>query len=374
AAFRRALAVKPGFPTALFHLAHLRGAEPTDAEVGAIERALEAPRLPRQARIGLSFALARLCDERGEYDKAFLHCKRANDMKAADQAFDHEGLARHVDALVATFDRGFFAARRGLGSPSERPVFVVGMPRSGTTLVEQILASHPEVRGAGELAASNAMVEGLARLPNATAAGKAYPEAAGLLDQEEAQALAERYLEAVGRDAREGEGGEPRRVTDKMTGNFMRLGLIALLLPRARVIHCQRDPFDTCLSCYFQNFLEPFPFTSELSRLGKYYREYERLMAHWRAVLPAPMLEVPYEALVADPEPWCRRMLEFCGLPWDERVLRFFATERAVQTASFWQVRQPIYLSSVGRWRHYRAHLGSLFDALGREPDAHAAD
>ena len=366
-AFRRALAVKPDFPTALFHLANLRGVEPTDAEVGQIERALAAPRLARETRIGLNFALATLCDERGEYDKAFAHCKRANDIKSAGQAFDHDGLVRHVDALIATFDRAFFAARSELGSPSERPVFVLGMPRSGSTLIEQILASHPDVHGAGELAASNVMIEGLARLPKAAAA-KTYPEAAALLGREDAQALAERYLEALGRGV-----GEARRVTDKMTGNFMRLGLIALLLPRAQVIRCRRDPFDTCLSCYFQNFQQPFPFTTELSRLGRYYREYERLMAHWRAVLPKPMLEVPYEALVADPEPWCRRMLEYCGLSWDERVLRFFATERSVHTASFWQVRQPIYLSSVGRWRHYRAHLRPLFEALGREPDADAA-
>ncbi len=368
AAFRRALAVKPDFPTALFHLANLRGVEPTEAEVAAIERALAAPRLSRRTRIGLNFALASLCDQRGEYDKAFLHCKEANDLKAADQPFDHEGFARHVDALIATFDRTFFAARRDLGGSSERPVFVLGMPRSGTTLVEQILASHPEVRGAGELAASNAMIEGLMRLPKVVAAGKAYPAAAALLDGEEAQALAERYLDAVN-----GGSGEKRRVTDKMPGNFLRLGLIALLLPRAHVVHCMRDPFDTCLSCFFQNFQEPLPFTTELSRLGRYYREYERLMSHWRAVLPKPMLEVPYEGLVADPEPWCRRLLEYCGLPWDERVLRFFATERAVQTASFWQVRQPIYSSSVGRWRHYRTQLCSLFEALGREPDADAA-
>jgi len=365
AAFRRALAVKPDFPTALFHLANLRGVEPTDAEVAAIDRALAAPRLPRRTRIGLNFALASLCDQRGEYEKAFRHCKQANDLKAEDQAFDDEGLARHVDALIATFDGAFFAARRGIGASSERPIFVLGMPRSGSTLIEQILASHPEVRGAGEIAASNAMVEGLTRLPKVVAAGKAYPEAAALLDREEAQALAERYLEAVGEAA-----GEKRRVTDKMPGNFIRLGLIALLLPRGHVIHCMRDPFDTCLSCYFQNFQEPLPFTTDLLRLGKYYREYERLMAHWRAVLPKPMLEVPYEALVAEPEPWCRRLLEFCGLPWDERVLRFFATERQVRTASFWQVRQPIYASSVGRWRHYRAQLGPLFEALGREPDA----
>ncbi|HUI17786.1 MAG TPA: sulfotransferase, partial [Alphaproteobacteria bacterium] len=158
------------------------------------------------------------------------------------------------------------------------------------------------------------------------------------------------------------------RVTDKLPFNFQRIGLLALLLPRAQIIHCRRDPYDTCLSCYFQDFQERHTFAYEFERLGKYYREYERLMAHWRSVLPHAMLEVPYEALVADPEPWCRRILAHCGLPWDERALSFFATDRAVRTASYWQVRQPIYASSVGRWKHYRKHLAPLFAALGRTP------
>ena len=272
-------------------------------------------------------------------------------------------MVRQVDALISSFDRALFLSRSTLGAASELPVFVLGMPRSGTTLVEQILASHPMVHASGELLASGLMIDGIASLPAARQAGKGYPEAVRLVDRAAAEALAGRYLEAIGRDA-----GEAARVTDKLPFNFLRIGLIALLLPRARIIHCQRDPYDTCLSCYFQDFQDAQPFVYELERLGKYYREYERLMAHWRSVLPSPMLEVPYEALVNDPEPWCRRILEHCALPWDERVLRFFATERSVQTASFWQVRQPIYLSSVGRWRHYRKHLGPLFEALGRTP------
>jgi len=362
-AFRRALAQDPLFPSALAHLANMRGVEPSEAERARLREALAERRLTVRERVGLHFALGRLMDETGDYDAAFADYRQGNAIKAAHQGYDHAAMVRQVDALISSFDRALFLSRSTLGAASELPVFVLGMPRSGTTLVEQILASHPMVHASGELLASGLMIDGIASLPAARQAGKGYPEAMRLVDRAAAEALAGRYLEAIGRDA-----GEAARVTDKLPFNFLRIGLIALLLPRARIIHCQRDPYDTCLSCYFQDFQDAQPFVYELERLGKYYREYERLMAHWRSVLPSPMLEVPYEALVNDPEPWCRRILEHCALPWDERVLRFFATERSVQTASFWQVRQPIYLSSIGRWRHYRKHLGPLFEALGGTP------
>jgi tetratricopeptide (TPR) repeat protein len=340
-AFRRALANDPLFPSALVHLANMHGVEASEG---------------------------RLADESRDYDGAFADYRQGNAIKAAQQGYDHAGTTRQVEALIRTFDRALFASRSTLGAASERPVFVLGMPRSGTTLVEQVLASHPAVHASGELAASGLMIDGLVSLAAARQARMGYPEAVRLVDRAGAELLAGRYLEAVSRDA-----GDAERITDKLPSNFLRIGLIALLLPRARIIHCQRDPYDTCLSCYFQDFEVSQPFVYELERLGKYYREYERLMAHWRSVLPNPMLEVPYEALVKDPEPWCRRILEHCALEWDERVLRFFATERSVRTASFWQVRQPIYLSSVGRWRHYRKHLGPLFEALGRQPAAEDA-
>jgi tetratricopeptide (TPR) repeat protein len=368
AAFQRALAATPDDPTVLFHLANLHEMALSEAELARIEGALTRPQLMREQRVDLNFALGRLYDDRGDYDKAFAYFKAGNDLKATALAWDEDDLRSHIDALISIFDKAFFEARAKIGSTSERPVFVLGMPRSGTTLIEQILASHPMVHGSGELAATNLLIAGLERLPAATRARKTYPEAAALLDPASAEALASLYLAATGKEA-----GEASRVTDKMTGNFQRIGLIALLLPRAQIIHCRRDPLDTCLSCYFQNFKEPAPFTTELGRIGRYYREYERIMAHWRAVLPNRMLEVPYEALVAEPEAWSRRILEHCGLPWDDRVLRFFAAERTVRTASVWQVRQPIYLSSVGRWKHYRRHLGPLFEALGATPPEDAA-
>ncbi len=367
--FRDALAADPACTTALYNLAMLRSVEPSAAELAALERAVALPRLGVKERSGLHFALASLADKRGEYDAAFRHYRAANDLKAEQEPFSEPNFAALVDGLMRIFDKPFLDGHKAFGASSERPIFVLGMPRSGTTLVEQILASHPEVHGSGEISALAAVIHALEGLPGPRWAQKPYPEAASLIGKEEAAALAELYLEASGKEA-----GGAARVTDKLPGNFLHIGLIALLLPRARIIHCRRDPFDTCLSCYFQNFEEAQPFARRLDRLGQYYRQYERLMAHWRQVLPRPMLEVAYEALVAEPEPWCRRILEHCGLAWDERVLQFFATERSVRTASYWQVRQPIYQSSVARWRHYRQHLGPLFEALGRRPDADAAE
>ena len=363
AAFRQALACDPEFAPALVHLANLREVEPSAAERIHMRAALASRRLAARERVSLHFALGRLADEDGDYDAAFAEYRAGNAIRAGWGGYDHAATVRHVEALMRVFDRDLLARGETLGSTSERPIFVLGMPRSGTTLVEQILASHPRVHGSGELAASGLLIEGVTTLPAAREKGQGYPEAVALLDPAAAETLAGRYLAAIGRDA-----GDAARVTDKLPFNFQRIGLLALLLPRAQIIHCRRDPFDTCLSCYFQDFQERHAFAYELERLGKYYREYERLMAHWRSVLPHAMLEVPYEALVADPEPWCRRILEHCGLPWDERVLSFFATDRAVRTASYWQVRQPIYASSVGRWKHYRKHLAPLFAALGRTP------
>ncbi|HEY6335355.1 MAG TPA: sulfotransferase, partial [Alphaproteobacteria bacterium] len=364
-AVRRALAIDPLYPPAFVQLANMRGIELTEAERARIEQALERPKLSQKERASLHFAIGGAADGRGGYDEAFAHYAQGNAIKARMHPYDPTQIARHVDALIETFDGIFFQGHQDFGATSDRPIFVLGMPRSGTTLIEQILASHPAVHGAGELSAVDRLVTGLGLLPAVRGARMEYPRAVRLLDEAGAEALAGRYLAEIGQGA-----GEALRVTDKRPGNFLHIGLIALLLPHARIVHCMRDRLDTCLSCYFQDLAEPTPFTNTLDRLGQYYRQYERLMAHWRNVLPRPMLEVRYEELVADPERWCRRILEHCALPWDEGVLRFFATDRPIQTASFWQVRQPIYLSSVGRWKHYRAHLAPLFEALGRDANA----
>jgi hypothetical protein len=237
-------------------------------------------------------------------------------------------------------------------------VFIVGMPRSGTSLVEQILASHPNVFGAGELRDLQRLAE---ELPARVGAKEAYPACLVRLDGSAACALADEYLERIGRRS-----GAALRVTDKMPLNFLHLGLIAALFPRARIVHCIRDPLDVCVSCYCQDFQGGPNFLWDLTDLGKFHGEYERLMAHWGSVLPLPILEVVYEELVDNLEAVSRRLISFCGLDWDDRCLAYHQNARAVRTASLVQVRQPVYKSSVGRWRHYAPHLRPLLEALGR--------
>jgi hypothetical protein len=230
------------------------------------------------------------------------------------------------------------------------------MMRSGTSLVEQILASHPRVFGAGELPDVGLLLK---ELPQRLGTAQEYPECASLLDAPISRSLAEKYLAKLRHL-----GGQAARVVDKMPFNYLRLGLIAALFPVAKIIHCRRDPLDTCLSCYFQNFSGSHPYTFDLSDLGYYYREYQRLSAHWTNVLPLKVFDLNYESLTADLENESRRLLDFCGLDWDDRCLRFNETQRVVRTSSVLQVRQPIYRNSIGKWKQYEAHLQPLIEAL----------
>jgi hypothetical protein len=246
------------------------------------------------------------------------------------------------------FERSALEALRPAGLPSERPAFVFGMPRSGTTLAEQILASHPQVHGAGEVLFWQFAADA---------------ECGSGPEQRMATicALGRQYLASF-----EGLPAEAVRVIDKLPSNFKNLGLIHAALPAARFIHLERHPLDTCLSIYFQGFTAAHAYATDLTDLAHYYREYRRLMAHWRATLPPHLLlEVRYESLVDDPEHWGRRMLAHLGLSWDPRCLEFHLTDRPVLTASSWQVRQPIGKGSIGRWRHYERYLEPLREALG---------
>ena len=231
------------------------------------------------------------------------------------------------------------------------------MARSGTSLVEQIVASHPLARGAGELTKIADLITAFERT-----AGP-YPDSAAALDAKTSHRLATAYESHLCRVA----GGNAARLTDKMPANFMHLGFIALLFPRARIVHCLRDPLDACLSIYFQRFRHGNDYAYDLADIGFFYRQYQRLMDHWRRVLPLAIHEVRYEDLVADPDGQVRALIEFLGLPWDEHCLVHHRSRRAVQTASAWQVRQPIYASAIGRWRHYEKHLGPLKQALELE-------
>jgi tetratricopeptide (TPR) repeat protein len=333
--FQRAIGLNPQFSFALFNIVMLRKMTAADADWLQRAQALLAGPLSHRHEINLHYALGKYFDDVAQYEIAFGHYRQANELvKRNAPLFDGAALTRRVDAIISRFDADFM--RREDSSPSSQlPVFIIGMPRSGTSLTEQILASHPQIFGAGELTFW------------AKAAERDAAVAAGMADD---------YLARLGALS-----GGALRVIDKMPDNFLHAGLIHAALPQARFIHLQRHPIDTCLSIYFQNFFSAAPYSHDLEHLAHYYREYERIMNHWRAALPpTSLLEVPYEGLVEDLEGWTRRMLEFIGLSWDPRCLEFHQSERTVITSSKWQVKQKIHSASVGRWKNYAPYLGPL--------------
>ena len=308
-------------------------------------------------RRALHFALGRLLDGQDAFDRAFAHFAAANRLYGAD--YDRRAAEAFVDASIATFTPDAMARLPRAATDSELPVFIVGMPRSGTTLIEQILASHPAIHGGDELFAIPKAAESLTAT---LGVAEAYPGCVAHLDRARATAVARRYLHLI-----EGLGGGAARVIDKMPDNFKHLGLVALLLPRARVVHSVRDPLDCGLSNFFQEFvIDVLPYTASLADIGHHYALYQRLMRHWRSVIEVALLDVQYEDLVHDQESMSRRLVGFCGLDWDESCLRFYENSRPVRTWSFDQVRRPIYTRSVGRARSYLRHLGPLIEALDR--------
>ena len=355
---RRALEIVPG--SALIHgnLATTARNTGDKAELERLSALLSQPRLSVDDRISASFALAKLLDDADQYDEAFEHYAQANSLKKQSCAEKGErfvigDIRICADQFIQTFTPQFFADRRGWGESSELPVFIVGMPRSGTTLVEQIAASHPDIFGAGERQDIH---------PISVALGGDNHAAIQRWNSESVTNAAKTQVDLL-----RALGGTALRVIDKMPDNVFQLGLISLLFPSARVIFCRRDARDNCLSCYFQGFAKSNNLWSyDLVDCGRRFLEIDRLTTHWLSVLPLKMLEVQYEELVADLEGQSRRLIDFLGLPWDPACLEFHKTQRTVVTASIWQVRQPIYTRSVGRWRNYEKHLGSLLEVLGK--------
>jgi len=340
-------------------LAETRKMSGEPVELAAIVEKLAEPDLPQRDRVLFHHAAGKIVNDLGRYEEAIDHFQASK--IAAGHGFDIQAYRRRVDTLVASFTPQLLTSKASFGDPSEVPVFIVGMPRSGTTLTEQICASHPAVHGAGELVKLGNLVRqaGYALDPNG--AIQKPPQA---LTAVEARTMSAAYLDFVQRKS-----PSSARVVDKMPHNFQLVGMIALIFPNARIIHCTRDPIDNCLSCFFNTFNDKHGYNTDLHTLGLYYREYKRLMRHWNALLPGRIHESNYETMIADQEAESRRLIDFLGLPWDDACLRFYEADRSVTTPSRWQVRQPIYQTSVKRWKKYENKIQPLIEALGDMAD-----
>jgi tetratricopeptide (TPR) repeat protein len=351
---RKALELDPELPHAYVGLAILGERPDGEEQLRRLRVALDDPGQPTMTRVDAGFALGRLLDNADRHDEAFPCFSQANSLyreflKASGMGYDRAAFRQHIDGLIETCTSELYATTEQQGNPSETPVLVVGMPRSGTSLVEQIAASHSRVAGAGELT----------DLGQILAALQADAQENAEEDPDLARRLTDGYiarLQQIGRGA--------ERVIDKMPDNIITLGMAGLLFPKARVVFCRRDPRDTCLSCYFHRFDQPLVWYTDLVDCGSRALELERLAEHWRGVLPLRMLTIEYEALVADLEGESRRLIEFLDLDWEPACLDFHKTERPVRTASGWQVRQPLFTRSVGRWRKYERHLGPLLQVV----------
>jgi tetratricopeptide (TPR) repeat protein len=352
AVLKEALLINPRSAAAWLAISDLKRFAAGDPEIAVMEALLGPEGLESQGdRLALHFALGKAWMDAKDPAKAFIQLDAGNALQRRSLAYDAAATEAEMATIAGQFSAALFERLKGAGAPSDVPVFVLGMPRSGTTLIEQILASHPRVHGAGEL-------DNLRRLAEAHGGLSALSDN---LTPELARRIGQAYAEQVAALA-----PGAARVIDKMPSNFLMAGLIPLILPHARVIHVTRDPVDTGLSIYGKLFARPQPFAYDLTEIGGYHRAYQALMAHWRAVLPKDrFLEVAYEDVVADLEGQARRMTAFLDLDWNPACLRFDKTQRTVRTASLNQVRQPLYNDSVGRWRPYAAHLRPLLDALG---------
>jgi tetratricopeptide (TPR) repeat protein len=362
-AYHRALALAPRNAMVLLNLANCKRFSDDDERLATMKKLAEdAESLPESDQIALHFALGKAFAELRQPERAFDHLSAGNKLKRRQIAYDEAETLRWFQRTQKVFTPNLMRKRVGAGHPSTLPIFLVGMPRSGTTLIEQILASHSQVFGAGEL---EDLEQAVVALRGGNAAQASFPEIVAELSGEALRQVASNYLERI-TQASPG----VQRIVDKMPMNFRFIGLIYLTLPNARVIHVRRDPMDTCFSCYSLLFTGAHLYDYDLSELGRYYRAYETLMDHWRNVLPhGYMHEVRYEDVVDDLEGQARKIIDYCGLGWEPSCLRFYETQRPVLTGSAGQVRQPIYRDSIGRWRPYQRMLQPLIEALGARSD-----
>lgn len=390
ASFRRALDVSPGYGAGLRNLAAVhedRGDfvaahqcflealanDPADAKAlakiiasriddagqqhfSAADQLLQGDNIGAEERAQLHYGLGKYYDRVGIAGQALIHFRNANSIKASRRKFAGEVFSGRVDKLCNYFSPELFVRMKDMHNASTRPVFIVGMPRTGTTLTEQILSSHPDIAGGGELPYFGSVA---LEFSERTGIPEPFPDGVALLQSFTIDNIANQYLAEL-----DGICANADRVTDKMPQNFLYLGLIALLFSNARIIHCWRDPRDVCLSCFVEDFNTAHSFASDPIHFASYYRDYCRLMAHWRQVLPIPIFDLRYEDLVGDFEPTARQLLDFVDCEWDAACLSYYKHDRAVTTPSRWQVRQPIYTSSIGRWRQYSEYLTPVLQEL----------
>ncbi len=360
AAFERVLELRPTQVEAHCNLAQFKTYRPGDPQIEQLlSQQDRLPALPEEGRVRYWFTLGKMLEDVGRHDESFAAYAAGNRAKHAVTAWDEAAHLALQRRIVATFPRERLARPVAPSADGPTPVFIVGMPRSGTSLLEQVLATLPRVHGAGEITWLGETLQ--SACDEAAGADFRFPESLAAWPDEALVALGRRYIErlrALAPDA--------THVVDKLPDNFMHLGLIHLMLPGARIVHSMRDPMDSCFSCFSRLFAgDNLGYTYDLGAVGRYWVSYHQIMRHWRAALPpGRILDVPYETMVSDFENQARRLVEYLGAPWDDRCLGFHDNRRVVRTASVAQVRRPIYRTSVARWKHYERHLGALFEAV----------
>jgi tetratricopeptide (TPR) repeat protein len=360
AAYRRCTGLSPEFGEAWWSLANLKTFRFGPGDLEAMQAQLRRDDLTEADRFHFHFAIGKALEDAGEWGDSFRHYAEGNRLRRALVRYDADANHAKATRARALFSREFFRERAGAGCPAPDPVFIVGMPRAGSTLLEQILSSHSQVEGTMELPDVIAIARGLDDGKPGSDESR-YPEVLAGMDAAGLAALGERYLEQTRVQRKR---GTPLFI-DKMPNNFAHVGLIHLMLPNARIVDARRHPLACCFSNYKQHFARGQHFTYDLGDLGRYYRDYVELMAHFDEVLPGRVHRVHYERLIDDTEAEVRRLLDYCGLPFEEGCLRFYENERPVRTASSEQVRQPIYREGVDQWRHFEPWLGPLKEALG---------
>lgn len=356
-AYARSIAIEPQFGEAYWSLANMKTYRFDDRAVATMKQALRGE-LRAEDRLHLEYALAKALEDRGAWEEAFAHYREGARIRRAALTYDADETTRFTDRSIAFFSEPFFAARAGQGAPAADPIFIVGLPRAGSTLIEQMLASHSAVEGTMELPDLAMLAK---RLSGGKLRGGAYPEALAALAPAALRALGEEYL------ARTRVQRKTKRplFIDKMPNNFQHIGLIQLILPHAKIIDARRHPMAGCFGAFKQHFARGQPFSYDLTELGRYYADYVRLLDHFERVLPGRVLQMRYERVVKDPDVEIRRMLAYCDLPYEAGCLEFYTNERAVRTASSEQVRQPLYTGAIDHWRHFEPWLGPLRAALG---------